>query len=110
MEIRLKEGTQNYVGGVSVEAVNFWEREGRMTAKVVLEGEDLIVGVKDDFTVGEPTCQVLNLEKGLKNRYVLVLESKVGKKDKEPKVVRLEESQFGQEEKVTCLFKSVPCM
>ena len=56
MEIRLQEGTRNRVGRVLVGAVNFWEREGRMTAKVVLEDEDLIVGVGDDFTLGELTC------------------------------------------------------
>lgn len=110
MEVRLIGGTRDRVGGVFVGAVNFWEREGRMTAKVVLPDESLIVGVGDVFLVGELECRVVAFEEDGKERDVLVLDVPGLDVPVVKKAVRLEESDFGPEEKVTCLFQSGPFM
>lgn len=66
MEVRLLGGTRARIDGVLIGAVNFWEREGRMTAKVVLPDEDFIVGVGDVFSLGAQMCRVLGLEEDRK--------------------------------------------
>jgi hypothetical protein len=83
----------------------------RKIKRVGLPDENLFVRVGDVFLVGELECRVLDLKRESKNRYYLVfdvpgLEEKV----LPSKVVRLEESDFGPGEKVTCLFQSAPIM
>ena len=112
METRLRSGTLDILDGTRVGAVNFWERDGRFTAKLVLPERNLILGEGDEFVIEGINYRVKALEEGKRaGTYELVIEGpdkeKVpAKKEVPEQAPRLKESDFRPEEKVTCLFQS----
>lgn len=70
--MRLQSGTCAYLDGTKVCSGSFWKREGRLTAKVALPDETLILGAGDEFLIGEKRYRVEGIEEAENGNYLVI--------------------------------------
>lgn len=94
-----------HVSGILVRAANFWERKGRMTAKLITPEKTTIVGLGDKLEIGQFRGEVIEFKKNQQGQSGLVLGLEVTGDETTVKPAlkpqRLELSQFSEEDKVT---------